>query len=101
MPAIKAFMDKGAAKQHPEEQIRVETISMLPVMERAANAGCYCAVNETAKAQDYKTYFGDGGFTERTRILSGQLNSPGCAGKMKEAMAVLENKEALEALRLK
>jgi hypothetical protein len=101
VPAIKAYMDKGAARKHPDERIRVETIAMLPVFEHAANAGCYCAVNETAKVQDYKAYFGDGNFTERTRILSAQFSGPVCGSKMKDAMAGLDNKEAIEAMMLK
>jgi hypothetical protein len=100
VPAIKAFVDKGVARKHPDEQIRVETISMLPVFEHAANDACYCAVNEIAKAQDYKAYFGDGDFTERTRKLYEQFSGPVCGGKMKEAMAALENTATREGMRL-
>jgi hypothetical protein len=100
LPAIKAFVDKGVARKNPEEEVRTAAISMLPLMEHAATGACFCAVNETAKTVDYKTYFGDGDFTDRTRQLSKLLYGPPCDTKLKEAMAEMEDPKAREAMQL-
>jgi len=100
LPAIKSFVDRSTAKKMPGEKIRTAAISVLPVMEHAASSACFCAVNETAKTVAYKTYFGDGDFTERTRQLSKLVYGPPCDAKLKEAMAEMEDPKVREAMQL-
>lgn len=100
LPAIKSFVDKGIAKKVPEDEVRNTAVSMLPLMEHAATLTCYCAVNETAKTVDYKTYFGTGDFTERTRQLSKAISGPPCEETSRAAMAEMEDEKLRESLRL-
>lgn len=101
MPAIKSYLDRGAADKHSEDELRKEVISLLPVFEYTASTTCFCAVNEAAKARDYRSYFGSGDFTARMSVLKGYVDSPVCGAKMQEAMRDLEKKEVREAMRLK
>lgn len=99
-PAINAFLQMGAAAKKTAEDLRKESISMLPVFEHAASAGCFCALNELAKSKDYQSYFGTGDFTARMTLVKQQLDLPAC-GKSIEAVVEEMNKERAEAMRLK
>jgi hypothetical protein len=101
MPAINGYLAKGAEHKRPAEEMRNEAISMLPIFEQSASAACFCAVNETAKAQDFASYFGSGDFTARMKVLGEQVNGQLCGDKMRSALSELQTKEKREALQLK
>jgi hypothetical protein len=100
MPAVKAYMDKGAAAKMSEDALRKDVISLLPVFEHTASAACFCAVSEVAKKRDYLSYFGSGDFTARMSVLSEQINGGVCGTKLRDAMSALEKKDVREAMRL-
>jgi hypothetical protein len=99
-PAINAYLQMGVAAKKTAEDLRKESISMLPVFEHAASAGCFCALNELAKVKDYPSYFGTGDFTARMTLVKEQLDLPVCGQSMESAVEGM-NKQRAEAMRLK
>jgi hypothetical protein len=99
-PAINAYLQMGAAAKKTADELRNESISMLPLFEHAASAGCFCALNGLAKSKDYQSYFGTGDFTARMTLVKGQLDLPSCAASMTAAVDGL-GKDQAEAMRLK
>jgi len=100
-PAAQAYASKSAAANQPAETIRNDVISMLPLFEQVANMGCFCAVNEIAKAVDYKTHFGKGELKARLERMNKQIEGPICAPRVSNIMhAISNNKEEARKFRL-
>ena len=102
LPAANAYSKRGAAQKMEADELRRETISMLPLFEHAASVGCFCAVNKAAQLKDYQAYYGDGDFTSRMKLLKEQFDLPDCSAGMEAAVAEMEkDPRASMARRLK
>jgi hypothetical protein len=93
LPAIDAYVKKGRTAGQPEEAVRNESISMLPVFESMASTLCYCALNELAKDIALESFNAD-----RAK-MRGYLEGVKCKSAVADRMRAL--KEQTTDLRLK
>lgn len=95
--AAKKYHDKGNAAQKAEDELRSEVISVLPVIESPASVGCYCAVNEIAKAESYSAFVAVGDKAARMDAVSARLQEAICSNQIGKAMLSLAEESANDA----
>jgi hypothetical protein len=78
LPAAADYVKRGRSKNHPEESLRSEAITMVPTFESMASASCYCAISEFAKDNDF------GG--QVSSQFESYIRTPRCQAQMVSAM---------------
>jgi hypothetical protein len=99
--AAQSFLAKGNAAHQVQDKLRSEVISVLPAMDIPASNGCYCAVSEIAKSRPYSEYLALGDISKRLDVVAAKLKESPCADRLQSSQALLQKKEALDAVRLK
>ena len=99
--AAQSFVAKGHAAHQAEDKLRSEVISVLPAMDIPVSNGCYCAVSEVAKSKPYSEYLALGDISRRLDLVAAKLKESPCADRVQSSQALLQKKEALDAVRLK
>ena len=97
----KAYWDKAIAAHQDQDKLRSEVISNLPAMDIPASNGCYCAVGEVAKEKRYSEYVAFGDPSKRLDLVAEKLKQPPCVDRVNSSAALLSNKEARDAVKLK
>lgn len=99
--AAQSYVEKGISAHRSADDLRSEVISLLPAFDIPASNGCFCAVAEIAKIRAYSNYLGLESPAARSLRVAAQLGKPPCAERMGSAAALLREKTAIDAVRLK
>ena len=97
--AISGYIAQGAAHKRTEDSLRTELISIMPAFDAPAASVCFCALNELAKSQLYSDYAA-GDVQARMTVVGKQIDAAPCAGRLRDTVAGLQSKAAIEAVRL-
>jgi len=101
MPAAASYEERARANKQPEEPLRSEVISMSRIFDQTAAAGCFCAINEIAKATPYQEYERLGNQSARLTSVKKMLDGPMCSSRLEAVMTLLKKPESRDALVLK
>jgi hypothetical protein len=99
--AAQGYLAKGADAHVSAEMLRSDVVSLLPVFDIPAGAGCFCAVNEIAKTETYSQYVNVGDKAKRLDAIGAAVTKGPCAEPFKSSRAAVSSKDAMDALKLK
>jgi len=97
--AISGYVAQAAAQKRTEDSLRTELISIMPAFDVPAASVCFCALNELAKSQLYSDYAA-GDVQARMTVVGKRIDASPCAGRLRDTVAGLQSKAAIEAVRL-